>query len=199
MAKHGGHAKWLCQCECGNMIIVASNSLKTGNTCSCGCYQVECALQQVERLKKHGLSGERLYSVWNNIVSRCTNPKDKRYIDYGGRGISVCDEWKNNYLNFRKWATENGYDETAKHNQCTIDRIDNNGNYEPSNCRWVNQKEQQNNKRSNHIMTYNGERGTVTYFAKKTGIKKQTILSRLARGWNDEKALTTPPRKKKNA
>lgn len=145
--KHGDHVKWLCQCDCGNTIKVASNCLRFDNTRSCGCLKIEHAMKHVDAYRKHGLSGERLYPVWKSIVSRCTNPKNKRYKDYGGRGITVCSQWLSDYENFRKWAFATGYDQTAKRNVCTIDRINNDGNYEPSNCRWVDMKTQCANKR----------------------------------------------------
>lgn len=145
--KHGDHVKWLCQCDCGNMAKVRSNSLRFGNTLSCGCLKIDHAMKHVEEHTKHGLSGERLYAVWKSLVSRCTNPNNERYKDYGGRGITVCKQWLHDYESFRKWAFETGYDTAAKRNVCTIDRINNEGNYEPSNCRWVDMKVQCANRR----------------------------------------------------
>lgn len=145
--KHGEHVKWLCRCDCGRTVKVASNSLRFDNTQSCGCLRIEHAMKHVDEYRKHGLSAERLYAVWKSIVNRCANPNNKRYKDYGGRGIKVCDEWLHDYESFRDWAYATGYDPTAKRNICTIDRIDNDGNYEPSNCRWVDMKVQCANKR----------------------------------------------------
>lgn len=152
--KHGNHVKWLCQCDCGNTIKVRSNSLRFGNTISCGCFQIECAMKQVESRTKHGLSNERLYKVWRSIVSRCTNPRNGRYKDYGERGITICEQWRNSYESFRKWALTAGYDSNAKRNVCTIDRIDNDGDYEPSNCRWVDMKTQCANRRNTKLLAY---------------------------------------------
>ena len=119
--------------------------------------------------KKHGGAGrskeERLYGIWKNMKRRCNSPKDKRYSEYGGRGISVCDDW-NDYGNFRKWAYENGYDEKAEYGNCTIDRMDNNGNYEPSNCRWTDRITQANNTSRNHYVELNGQRMTIAEFAR---------------------------------
>ena len=95
----------------------------------------------------HGGINDRLYEVWGSMKKRCNNPNDKSYKNYGGRGIKVCKEWNENYLSFKKWAYKNGYDENAPHGECTIDRINVNGNYEPNNCRWISNAEQQKNKR----------------------------------------------------
>lgn len=130
---------WICQCDCGNTTPpILSGNLRAGHTTSCGC-----------RKTKHGKYKSRLYSVWHGMKKRCYCKTDKAYCNYGGRGISVCEEWKNDYLSFEKWAFRNGYDENAKQGECTLDRIDVNGNYEPTNCRWVSMKVQQNNRRNN--------------------------------------------------
>lgn len=125
---------WLCECDCGNEHIVRSDSLKCGNVKSCGCLNMEA------KSIKHGEWGTKLYFVWAGMKQRCTNPKQKHYDRYGGRGISVCEEWQT-YEPFHKWAINAGYKEGL-----TIDRINNDGNYEPSNCRWVTIAEQQKNK-----------------------------------------------------
>lgn len=134
------HARWLCRCDCGNKHIVESSSLISGNVTSCGCYLSEAH-------KTHGKAGSRLYLIWNGIKQRCFNKNTKEYHYYGGRGITMCDEWKNNFESFEKWALSNGYDEHAKRGECTLDRINNDGNYEPLNCRWVTMKEQCKNRR----------------------------------------------------
>lgn len=153
-AKEGVY--WQCKCDCGNNITVYGVSLRNGNTQSCGCLVRE-VLNKIDRTRiNHKIHGgtdkygkaERLYSVWRGMKSRCNNPNNDAYRYYGGRGIKICDEWQNNYGSFRQWAMANGYDPNAKHGDCTIDRIDNDGNYEPSNCRFVDMKTQNQNQRT---------------------------------------------------
>lgn len=135
-----------------------------------------------------GITYRRIYNSWSKMVSRCTDKKDIRYKHYGGRGISVCEEW-NKFRPFYDWALSHGYDD-----KLTIDRIDVNGNYEPSNCRWITQKEQCNNKRNNINVEYNGETKTLKQWAEKYGIKYKLLHDRYRRyGWEFEKALLTPP------
>lgn len=134
-----GRALWLCQCECGKTKIVIGNSLLSNLTTSCGCFNKEKARN---RKTKHNLSYSKLYKVWQGMKTRCYNGKFIYYKNYGGRGISICDEWKCNFLTFYKWAINNGYQEGL-----TIDRTNNDGNYEPNNCRWVTRAEQNRNQR----------------------------------------------------
>ena len=130
----------------------------------------------------------RLYRTYNHMKDRCYRQNDKRYCDYGGRGIVLCEEWKNDYLEFKNWALTNGY-----RDDLTIDRIDNDGNYCPQNCRWVDTFVQQNNKRNNRLLTFNGETKTLSQWSRECGLKITTIYMRVYQyGWTIEEALTTP-------
>ena len=184
---------WVCKCECGNVIKVNTSDLKSGNTTSCGCKRKE-TLRQLRT--KHGESNTRLYNVWSDMKKRCYNTKNVDYKNYGGRGITVCDEWMD-FQNFYEWAIANGYDETAPRGQCTIDRIDVDGCYEPENCRWVDRYIQMNNKRNNRILTYNGESHTLAEWSEIGNIPYNSEKSRLNKLHGSvEKTLTTPTRNK---
>lgn len=138
---------YICKCDCGTITKpIKGANLRNGRSKSCGCLQKEIITQ---RVTSHQKSRSRLYGVWSGMRHRCNNKNASKYNFYGGRGISVCDEWNNSFENFYQWAMENGYDENAKRGDCTLDRIDTNGNYEPSNCRWVDMKIQSNNTRRN--------------------------------------------------
>lgn len=184
---------FLCKCDCGKRFLVRGGDLK--NTKSCGCMTREYMSRSA---KTHGESKTGLYSIWHHMIERCYKPYNKSYADYGGRGITVCPEWRNDYVAFRDWALRNGYDNDARFMECTLDRIDVNGNYEPSNCRWVSMKEQCNNRRNNKFLTYNGETHTMSEWAEIIGIHVDTLWRRQKRGWDDEKIITTPLRMKKD-
>ena len=176
---------WMCRCDCGVEKPIRYSSLISGDTKSCGC--ATGALISQNR-KGHGMSNSRLYEIWNGMKKRCYNSHAESYNRYGGRGITVCDEWNNDFETFQVWALSNGYSE-----QLTIDRIDSNGNYEPSNCRWATPIEQANNRGSwNQLLTLGNETHNVTEWATILGVKATTLFKRKAAGWSDERTLTEP-------
>lgn len=185
-----GRIMWLCKCDCGNERIVHSRHLIHGATKSCGCIVIE-------NVKTHGGSSERLYTVWVDMRSRCNSESEPSYNNYGARGIRVCSEW-DDYATFRKWALSNGYDPNAPKYKCTLDRVDNDGDYCPENCRWVDRNIQGNNRRNNHYLTALGETHTLAEWSKITGINPETLRGRIASG-NDPFAQKKEKRKCVNA
>ena len=146
-----GSALWKCVCDCGNTAAVTSRSLKTGNTSSCGCMHSEQLAARNRKTATHHSSKSRLYGVWHSMKRRCYSPSCKDYPRYGGRGITICNEWVNDFAAFKDWAMSNGYDPNADYMQCTIDRIDNNKGYTPDNCRWVAMSTQATNRRKENV------------------------------------------------
>lgn len=145
-----GRTAWVCSCDCGGETTAKPGHLKSGHTKSCGCIFTDVMKGNRHRRTHGGAPAEnktRLYHVWQDMKRRCYNPNSSIYKHYGGRGIAVCEEWKTDFQEFRKWAQENGYNSEAPRGKCTLDRIDVNGNYEPSNCRWVDMKTQSANRR----------------------------------------------------
>ena len=178
-----GLVMWLCYCECGTERLVRSSDLTTGHSQSCGCLSKEAL--SLQRLK-HGHSKDgksKTYKAWKNMLQRCRYEKDKYYEIYGGRGIKVCDRWKE-FVNFLE-------DMGERPEGKTIDRIDGDGNYEPSNCKWSTLKEQNNNRSNNVYLEYNGKRQTIAQWSTELGIRYCTLYGRIHRKWSTERALTT--------
>ena len=144
---------WECVCDCGKTTCVLTVNLTQGRTKSCGCLKNE---KLIQRSTTHNQRHTKLYEVWKTLKQRCINPNSQAYKNYGGRGISVCDDWRDSFPSFYDWSMKNGYKEGL-----SIDRIDNNGNYCPENCRWVDKRTQANNTRTNHYLTYLGQTKTL--------------------------------------
>ena len=180
-----GHTYWFTRCDCGNVTRVGAGNLKNGHTVSCGCFMVE---QIKERNTTHGHTGNATHRSWAAMLKRCQNQNGPDYPNYGGRGIEVCDEWQK-FENF-----------LADMKECprglSLDRINNEGNYEPGNCRWATIKEQNNNTRSNHHLTFNGKTQNITQWVDELGLNYNTIFARInTYGWPVERALTEVVRK----
>ena len=169
---------WLCACECGNLKEAEISNLLKGHIRSCGCLRKE--LNTI-----HGKHDTRLYYIYNSMKDRCYNQNNNSYVHYGGRGIKICDEWLHDFDVFYNWAINNGYNDTL-----TIDRIDVNGNYEPSNCKWSNRKQQARNTTRNRYITINGETHCLSEWCEILGLKYKRVHNRLNKhGWSIERAL----------
>lgn len=180
--KQDGRFRVLCRCDCGNELVVRCLSLVNQNTSSCGCLHKEgvAALN-----RKHGMSKTPTYVTYLNMVNRCTDTGNKKYADYGGRGIMVCERWRESFENFLA-------DMGQRPANGTLERINLDGHYESANCKWATWKEQQNNKRSNRILEHDGQVLTTQQWAEITGLSRSVISHRLRRGWTVAQALTTP-------
>lgn len=168
-----GDSKWLCRCDCGNERVVSGGHLKSGHTQSCGCYAREEASR---RAIVHGITSggkPRTFTIWNGMKARCLNPKSVSFANYGGRGIGICDEWLS-FENFHNWAVSNGYEDGLQ-----IDRIDNDGDYCPQNCRWVSRKYNNTNKRNTNLITICGKTQCATDWIRELGISKATFYRHL--------------------
>ena len=163
--------------KCNKKMEIRDDTLSK-NTGVC----MSCQLKQRKIGTKHGKSNTRLYSIWRSMKSRCNSKNNTNYSNYGGRGIKVCDEWLQDFMNFYNWAISSGYKDNL-----TIDRIDVNGNYEPSNCRWATIKEQNNNTRRNHYVDYKGEKVTISELSKLLNINKNTLWHRINAKKKEEK------------
>ena len=169
------YVKYECICDCGNLTSVPRSDLKSGATKSCGCLAV-----------KHGMRGTRLYRIWTEMKSRCSNTKTPQYKYYGANGVTVCDEWSD-FEKFYEWAIRNGYDDAL-----SIDRIDVTGDYSPSNCRWATNKEQANNKRNNVVIELWGIKHTLAEWCDTFRINYATVHGRLHRGYDPITSLLSP-------
>lgn len=187
---------WLCICECGNLKSVQGKKLKSGHTRSCGCLVTESAIRNLSNVSKngretHGKRHTRLYGIWTDMKKRCNNSNHTSYMNYGGRGISVCDEWQKDFQSFYEWAVKNGYND-----ELSIERIDVNGNYEPVNCKWITLKEQSYNKRNNIVVTIYNTTKTLAEWSEDTGLNYGTLKSRYHKGDRGQR-LIRPVRNKR--
>ena len=177
--------KWECLCDCGNTHIVVGTTLANGDTVSCGCFVIEA--QRLSHVT-HGMSHTKAYRCWGLMKDRCENPKGKHFPEYGGRGITVCEEWRQS---FEIFLQDMGEPPSPTH---TIERIDNDGPYSPTNCRWATRKEQARNTRRNVLYTYQGECLTLAEWAEKVNKPYKVLHHRISRGWTVEETLTIPLR-----
>lgn len=160
---------WRCKCSCGNIYEVNGYNLRTGKSNNCGCKTNE---RISKKNTKHGATNTRLYSIYQNMITRCYNPNSESYSYCGGKGIKICDEWlnKDGFINFQNWSINNGYNDNL-----SIDRINNDKGYKPDNCRWVTMQVQQNNRTNNHMININGECDTMANWARKLDIKYEQL------------------------
>lgn len=179
-------AVFKCQCDCGNAVYAFPYQVYTGKTKSCGCYKQ--ALLVATR-RTHGGSKSPLYLEWRSMVSRCHNPESYNFKDYGGRGITVCDAWRNSPQAFYDWVDSTG----GRPNRATLDRINNNGPYSPENCVWATMHQQSRNKRSNIFVTYQGRTKCLADWAEELGLSHETLRYRYHRGMTPEQILHKGP------
>lgn len=180
---------WNCKCDCGSEIKLYTSQF-LGTTKSCGCLKREQPKWIAEKSTTHGMSKTRLYTTWAGMKERCLNPNDDCYNRYGGRGITVCDEWINSFENFRDWAYSSGYDDNSTAREQSIDRIDPNGNYCPENCRWVDFYTQQKNKENTWYINVNGEKITILDFCRAHNISTPTtVKNQVDKGYTPEEII----------
>ena len=173
-----GKSYWLCNCDCGNETVVSIGNLRSGNTKSCGCLQKENGVKRGHDSAKHGMARSHIYRVWRLMKDRCYNQNKDGYDRYGGRGITVCDEWlgENGFVNFLEWSNNNGYADGLQ-----IDRIDNDGNYSPDNCRWVTNKVNMRNRSVNHYIDTPFGHITIAEFAEKINGDYDLVYAQVTR------------------
>ena len=189
-ANRGKTIYYLCQCDCGTIAEVRGTGLSSGHTKSCGCLHKEIVSKISIDSRYYKKEYDRLRTVYFGIKNRCYNKNTNNYYRYGAKGITMCEEWKNNGLAFCEWAIANGYNPNAKRGECTLDRIDNNKGYSPDNCRWITNKEQCRNKRNTIKFTINNETKSLKEWCEIYNIKYSLAYYRLKRGWTLQKALT---------
>lgn len=181
---------WKCRCDCGNVKVICASNLKSGNTSSCGCGEIVNRERRMNAFYdehfRHGKSYSRIHKIWAHMKERCSNPKSKDYPLYGGRGISVCEEWSgpDGFNAFLEWAMTHGYSD-----ELSIDRINPDGNYEPENCRWATPTKQANNRRTNRLVTIDGETKTLAEWCKQYGKNYSSVYWRIESGMTPEEAL----------
>lgn len=194
---HGKRTMWLCCCDCNTQKVVSSDELKSGKTQSCGCLHREISSKVLRRMRNEqnadGRSKTRLYKIWKGMKERCYRKTNADYNRYGGRGIQVCSEWRRDFFAFKSWALSCGYSDGL-----TIDRINNDGDYCPENCRWATISEQSNNRRSNVLLSAYGVTHTMAEWARVVGISTELIWYRLNHGWPVEQAINIPAKKYRN-
>ena len=178
------YPQYLCQCDCGNTFVAYAQALTGGHAWQCGCETNRYLPRKEDR---HGdaspdAPGHRLYGLWSGIKRRCYNSNFPTYPEYGGKGIEMCDDWREDYKSFKDWAIENGYDIEAKRGECTIDRIDFEGNYSPENCRFVSISEQNDNKSNVIHIEYQGQMYNMKQLASVLGINYTTLMYRYHNG-----------------
>jgi hypothetical protein len=183
---NGKHGKkmWRCHCSCGGQSVSSTGDLNRGHSKSCGCYRLD-------KVTTHGFTNSPEYRVWRGMLQRCRNKNNNNYSLYGGRGIEVCPEWSD----FSTFRRDIGKRPSPGH---TLDRIDNNVGYSPENCRWATKVQQENNKRSNVLISCGGVEKTVAEWSRESGIGKNTIYARLRYGWTGEEAVSVPVNSKRS-
>lgn len=181
----GINSVWVCLCDCGGTIEVPTVRLQESKTKSCGCLTIESRFIHSGKVQlTHGMTNTSEYGIWAGMKNRCFNTTDPTYIRYGGRGITVCDSWRNSFEAFYN-------DMGPRPTDLTLDRINNNGNYEPNNCRWATRIEQSNNREINVFYSFKGQQLTLPQIAREININVRTLRTRLNRGMSEEKAFTS--------
>ncbi len=178
---------WKCKCDCSQESIVKGQNLISGNTTSCGCQEKRARDEWREKQKIKSPHSQKLQNMYDNMYKRCYVPTTRSFNSYGGRGITICDEWLNDRNKFYSWAIESGIEKNL-----TIERKDANGNYNPENCRFASCVEQANNKRNNRILTKDGISMTIAQWARVIGVSEFTLYRRREKGWSDEEIINVP-------